>query len=430
MVPNGWKRVKLKELCDQIVDCVNKTAPVVNSVTPYKMLRTSNIRTGRINTSDVRYVSEDVYEQWSRRGKLAEGDIVLTREAPVGEVGFVEDSQGFFLGQRLVMYRPGPKISNRFLLYALMGGDCQRQLKDLSNGGTVHHLRVPDCGEIEILTPPIEEGERIAQILLTWEKAIRVVKQLIKNTKLSKKALMQQLLTGRRRLSKFDKNGCYKQSPVGLVPEDWDCEPLVRLTLMPIQNGIFNDPQKKGQGCKLVNVVDLFGAVPVDTTNLERLNASSSEVEKFGITHGDIFFTRSSLVSDGIAHCNIYSKEDSEPIVFDCHIIRARPDPEKVNPFFLFRYCTSAIARRYFVSHAKTTTMTTIDQKVIEKLPVLLPPTLEQSELAEALDVCDRMIQRQLAERDNLRRQKAALMQQLLTGKRRVRLEESTVCVR
>jgi len=61
-----WKRVQISEVCDLIVDCVNKTAPKVDGPTPYKMIRTPNIRNGKIDLSDCRYVDRDTYEQWTR----------------------------------------------------------------------------------------------------------------------------------------------------------------------------------------------------------------------------------------------------------------------------------------------------------------------------------------------------------------------------
>lgn len=53
MVPKGWKRVPIKDVCESIIDCVNKTAPVVEYETPFKMIRTTNVRNGRVNTEDV-----------------------------------------------------------------------------------------------------------------------------------------------------------------------------------------------------------------------------------------------------------------------------------------------------------------------------------------------------------------------------------------
>ncbi len=149
MVPNGWKRVPIKYACESIIDCVNKTAPVVDYKTRFKMIRTTNVRNGRVDTSDVRYVTEETYLQWIRRGAPKRGDIIFTREAPAGEVGVLEDADGVFLGQRTMMYRAAQnKANNYYLFYSLSSQFCQKQIEDLSNGGTVAHMRVPDCGEI------------------------------------------------------------------------------------------------------------------------------------------------------------------------------------------------------------------------------------------------------------------------------------------
>lgn len=201
MVPNEWSVVPIKKVCESIIDCVNKTAPVVEYKTPFRMIRTTNVRSGRVNTEDVRYVTEDTYHQWVRRGKPQVGDIIFTREAPVGEVGILRDADGIFLGQRTMMYRADSRYAdNYFLFYSLSSRFCQIQIEDFSNGGTVAHMRVPDCGEILINLPPLAEQKKIAQILSAWDSAISVTEKLLTNSQQQKKALMQQLLTGKKRL--------------------------------------------------------------------------------------------------------------------------------------------------------------------------------------------------------------------------------------
>tara|TARA_R110002049_G_scaffold70521_6_gene182112 strand:+ start:1755 stop:3059 length:1305 start_codon:yes stop_codon:yes gene_type:complete len=212
----------------------------------------------------------------------------------------------------------------------------------------------------------------------------------------------------------------YKQSQAGVIPDEWEVVELSSLTVMPIQNGLFNEPSRKGHGHKLINVVDLYSSVPICISNLERFGATKNEVSKFGVTYGDLFFTRSSLTPDGIAHCNIYGENHGEDIVFDCHIIRVRANDKKIDPFYLVRYCTSEPARTYLVANAKTTTMTTIDQGVIAKLPVPVPPLPEQRAIATALSDVDGLLgalDRLIAKKRDL---KQAAMQQLLTGQTRL----------
>ena len=101
----GWNCVRIEDACESIIDCVNKTAPKVDEPTPYKMIRTTNIRNGYVNLESVYYVTEDVYRVWTRRQIPQRGDVILTREAPMGEIGMLLSDEKVFLGQRLVSYR-------------------------------------------------------------------------------------------------------------------------------------------------------------------------------------------------------------------------------------------------------------------------------------------------------------------------------------
>ena len=123
----AWPKYPIADLCNAIVDCLNRTAPTVDGPTPYRMIRTTNVRNGFLDLSNVNYVDETTYQRWTRRQVPRRGDIILTREAPLGEVGLVRDDEGIFLGQRLVSYRVNPKrLDGRYLLYTLLGPDLSR----------------------------------------------------------------------------------------------------------------------------------------------------------------------------------------------------------------------------------------------------------------------------------------------------------------
>lgn len=167
MLSNKWPRIKISELCEHIVDCVNKTAPSVGYETPYKMIRTPNIKNGVINLDGCRYVEKETYEKWTRRARVEEGDILLTREAPMGEVGLVNFKDTVFLGQRIMQYRVNPlKLDSNFLLYSFLSPDLQFQFRRHdSSGSIISHIRVPDCSEFEINTPPLEIQKEISMVL-------------------------------------------------------------------------------------------------------------------------------------------------------------------------------------------------------------------------------------------------------------------------
>ncbi len=213
----------------------------------------------------------------------------------------------------------------------------------------------------------------------------------------------------------------YKQTEAGVIPEDWKVINLSQASKGPMQNGLFSKPSRKGFGVKLINVGDLYIHTPIDPGALELFGATDKEIEIFRVESGDLFFTRSSIVPSGIAHCNIYHSPEQDPAVFDSHIIRLKPDTQKIYPLYLFRFCLTSIARRYLVSHSKTATMTTIDQGVLSKCPVLLPPTkAEQEAIADALSDADALIESLERLLVKKRQVKQGAMQELLTGKKRL----------
>jgi type I restriction enzyme, S subunit len=171
----NWPLKPLSELCLLAVDCVNKTAPVVDGPTPFKMIRTTNVKRGFIDTKTVRYVSENTYEKWTRRSRPLFGDVILTREAPVGEVGrctFAESEQ-IFLGQRLFQYRPDPALLDwNYLAFALQSPQVQNKLQGLSFGATVPHIKVGDAEHLEIPYPPLLTQQAIGGLLAAYDDLI------------------------------------------------------------------------------------------------------------------------------------------------------------------------------------------------------------------------------------------------------------------
>lgn len=170
----NWPIVRVEDVCSLIVDCVNKTAPVSIHPTKFRMIRTTNVRNGKIDLSDCRYVDEETYKKWTRRARLEAGDVILTREAPIGEVGQIPEQDGLFLGQRLMQYRADPeKMDSRFLLYSFLSPQLQQQFgSHEGSGSVVSHIRVGDCFKFEMRLPPLAVQKRIGEILGSLDEKI------------------------------------------------------------------------------------------------------------------------------------------------------------------------------------------------------------------------------------------------------------------
>jgi type I restriction enzyme S subunit len=360
------------------------------------------------------------------KGKLTRGDVVLTTRGTLGNFAYFDDEIPFehirINSGMVILRNTSPTVANAYQYLILQSRIVAAQIERLSFGSAQPQLTVKGISTLKISFPPTKaEQEAIAEVLSKADALIECLERLIAKKRLLKQGVMQELLTGRRRLLGFANSSTgYKQTEVGVIPEDWEVTNLCSVCSEPMQNGVFYKPSHKGVGVRLINVGDLYKGTPIDTDSLELFDANESERERFRVEDGDLFFTRSSVVPSGIAHCNIYKSNRNECVVFDSHIIRVRPDNSKVVPSYLFRFCVSSVAREYLVSHAKTATMTTIDQSVLSKCPVLLPTKAEQDAIAEALSAMDAEVALLEAQLAKYRQIKQGLMQNLLTG--RIRL--------
>ncbi len=171
--PNGWDVKEISGVCEEIVDCVNRTAPTVERETPFKMIRTTNVRHYTLNLSNLKSVEEDVFEKWVRRLRPQRGDVILTREAPAGEAALIDTDMDIFLGQRLMHYRPNTEsMTADFMLYELMSAGVQRQIVKMHAGSTVVHLSVPECKKFLVRVPPIEKQREFLSIRRTALRAL------------------------------------------------------------------------------------------------------------------------------------------------------------------------------------------------------------------------------------------------------------------
>ena len=159
-LPDSWQAVHLIDCSRMLVDCHNKTAPYASEGIP--IIRTSNIRNREFRFDDLKYVNDETYEYWSRRCPPEPGDIMFTREAPMGEAAIIPDGAKFCLGQRTMLVRPmHDYIDNRYLLITLTEPHLLERASTDAIGSTVKHLRVGDVEQLNTPLPPLAEQHRI-----------------------------------------------------------------------------------------------------------------------------------------------------------------------------------------------------------------------------------------------------------------------------
>ncbi|HAV4997350.1 MULTISPECIES: restriction endonuclease subunit S [Acinetobacter] len=208
--------------------------------------------------------------------------------------------------------------------------------------------------------------------------------------------------------------------------EDWSKSSIIELSKeKDLNNGVFNDQNKVGKGYKLINVLDMYIERDIDEARLSLLDLDAKEFERNKVKYGDIFFTRSSLVKEGIAFSNVYLG-NSNDVTYDGHLIKLSPDLERIDPLFLNFSLKTANVRKQLIQGGKTATMTTIGQKEIGSCQLDIPSKKEQTKIASFLCTIDEKIAQLTQKHELLSQYKQGMMQKLFSQQIRFKADDGS----
>lgn len=200
VIGNQFANKDLEALCESIVDCEHKTAPIEEA--GYPSIRTPNIQRGYLSLENVNKVSEETYREWTRRAVPLAGDLIMAREAPAGNVAVIPDGIHPCLGQRTLLIRPKSEIFiSEYLMWYLLSPEVQTRLLSTSRGATVQHVNMKDIRALEIkYIPELSEQKRIADsiegIRLKTKKLEAIYQQKITALDELKQSLLQKAFHG------------------------------------------------------------------------------------------------------------------------------------------------------------------------------------------------------------------------------------------
>lgn len=158
------EQVTLQDVCELIVDCPHTSAK--DEGVGYPLIRTPNVGRGRLILTDVHRVSQDVYERRVSRAVPRQGDLILAREAPAGNVAIVPPGIEVCLGQRTMLLRPDSSfVVPEYLNYYLNAPEQRDRMLRLANGATVSHINVADIRNMPVQLPSRGEQSKVAELL-------------------------------------------------------------------------------------------------------------------------------------------------------------------------------------------------------------------------------------------------------------------------
>ena len=164
-VPAHWQVVALKRVLRRLIDCEHKTAPAV-AESDYRVVRTTAVRYGRLRREGTYGTTATAFRDWTKRGLPEPGDVIFTREAPVGEACVVPEGMTVCLGQRTVLMQLQPsQYDSDFLVHMIYAGPPRDRVRLASQGSTVGHFNMDDIGWMQVLKPPISEQRKLVKAI-------------------------------------------------------------------------------------------------------------------------------------------------------------------------------------------------------------------------------------------------------------------------
>ncbi|WP_313473172.1 restriction endonuclease subunit S [Rouxiella badensis] len=383
MVPKGWEVKYLKDILSGPIR--NGFSPVASDKeTGFWILGLGALGDEGINVTEIKPVepTDKVLQT-----KLSHGDFLVSRSNTPDKVGrsiyYKNEVENCSYPDLMMKFRVDEnKVDPIFIEQKLKSSGVRAFFKNCAAGSSATMVKI-NKGILErtpLLLPSIEEQKKIAQLLSTWDKAIATTENMLKNSQKYKKALMQKLLTGKKRFAKFS--------------DEWRYSHLCDMTKIV-----------KGKSLSSKDLTD--GEIPVIAGG-----------KKSPYKHG--YFTHENVItiSASGAYAGYVSYHPYKIWASDCSVIVARDNSDTG---YIYQLLTFRQNKIYSLQSGGA--QPHIYPKDLESLSFFIPPLREQKYISSVLAVCDKevvILEKQL---HHLKQEKKALMQQLLTGKRRVNME-------
>ena len=390
-------RLPLGDALEDLFDHRGKTPKKLGgdwSPTGHRVISAFNIKNSIVDTNEHHFISHEMYEKWMSV-KLRKGDVLLTSEAPTGEVAFLDDDYEWALGQRVFGLRGKPDVlDGRYLFYALQGGQLRHDLMSRTTGTTVQGIRQAELIKVQIELPPVPEQRAIAATLGALDDKIE------SNSR--QRELLRSL--GRARYLKA------VELEARTLPLSSLSQSIARGVAPKYADEDTTAPLVVNQKCIRNGWVSLAAA--------RRMQDKIITPSRRAIA-GDILVN-----STGTGTLGRLARWHEGEVFVDGHVTVVRPDPEAVPPTVL---AYALLHRQADIEQLATgsTGQTELSPTQLGSLQVNVPNALQSAELEETLLSLEGRSEELASETSMIQEIRRALLPELISGRIRIPEEEA-----
>jgi type I restriction enzyme S subunit len=408
-VPKEWEVKTIDKICEKPEYGYTQSA-TQKPVGP-KFLRITDIQGGFVNWNSVPYCEcpPDIVE----KHLLKSGDILFARTgATTGKSYLVTECPQAVFASYLIRVRAKEKeVDPNFLFHFFNSQFYWKQVKQSIVGSAQGGMNASLLARLNAQVPPLPEQQKIASILSTVDDTIQKTDGIISATQQLKKGLMQQLLTKGIGHTKF------KQTEIGKIPEEWGVVELGRI-LQLCQYGLSVPLHESGK--VPIFRMNNFEEGQVVPSDLKYVDIDSEVFNQFKLEKGDLLFNRTNSY-DLVGKVGIFQLDGD--YTFASYLIRLRPSSESADPFFVNYFLNTERSQKHLKSLAtRGVSQTNINATNLKTIVVPLPPLSEQKKIASIISSAQDKISKEMQKREQFKQIKKGLMQDLLAGKVRVKV--------
>ena len=410
-IPEGWEWNYLKDVIGKIT---SGGTPKVGNEDYYDgdipFLKISDLTAcSRTIFTSEETITEKALAETSTKVFPA-GTVVTTMYGTIGVTRFL--GRPMATNQAIAAFLQLKGIVAEFLFHVI-NRDAEK-LSSLSSQTTQANISATVLKKHLILTPPLKEQKKIASILTSIDNVVENLQKQIDKLQDLKKATMNELLT------KGTSHTELKDTELGKIPKNWEI--FSTSSLYEFKNGLNKEKKAFGRGHRIVNYMDVFSRPEISEEDLNgRVQLSKNEIERFSVSSGDLFFTRTSETPLEIGLSSVLTKV-SEDVCFSGFILRAKPVNKKIFTKLSGRLYRCDYIRKQIVRTCSYTTRALTNGTSLGKVLVALPSIEEQKEIYTVLKSIEKNIEDKQIEKNKYIFFKKSIMQDLLTGKIRVQV--------
>jgi type I restriction enzyme S subunit len=409
----------LEEVCELIADCPHSTPVWTDS--GVIVLRNQNIKGGRLDLSDPSYTDEFHYESRTRRAAPTAGDLVITREAPMGEICMIPNRLRCCLGQRMVLLRPDRrKIDGKFLLYALQSVPVQHEIRaSEGTGSTVSNLRIPLLESLIVPTPPLSEQRAIAHILGTLDDKIELNRRMNETLEQIARALFKSWLVDfdpvHAKAEGRDPGlpgeiadlfpDSFEESELGEIPKGWEVRSLDEIARFVNGLALQKYPPKDGRSLPVIKIAQLRVG---STDGADR--ASTDLDPEYVVDDGDVLFSWS-----GSLECVLWAGGKG---ALNQHLFKVTS--QRFPKWLYYLWIHEHLEDFRHIAAGKATTMGHIQRHHLSDAKTAIPPTLLVEAAGSAIGPAIESIWRRTVQSRALAQIRDAPLPKLISGELRV----------